>query len=226
MFACRASSIVVHSDGERAVCEFRCAKWACEPCAQDKRNAIIAQICDGQPDIMWTMTTVVGSFEDPVKARYALVEAWQDLIDSEVQRRKLKRPPYGVVIEAGEQGWPHMHVPMRHWYLDFHRVQQWMERRLGAHRVNFVVLRGLNNVAGYMAKYLGKEPHKFGNGKRYWFTRNWKLSPKPKPWRIKTPNDIAELVGEIWTVIRDLHLAKSWALIAQGKRWCTLAQPP
>jgi hypothetical protein len=226
MFACRAASIVIISDGEKAVCEYCCGSWECDECAHTKRQAIIARILGGNPDIAWTVTTVVGSYGDPVIARNAMVEAWQDFIDTEVKRRGLKRPPYAVVVEAGEQGWPHMHIMMRHWFLDFARLQAWMERRLKAHRVHFDLLRDPKAGAKYMGKYLGKAPHRFGTGKRYWFTVNYDLRPKPKRWRERQPGDQPWIVTEVWTTIRDLHLGTGWRLLAQGKAHCILGQPP
>lgn len=226
MFACRASSIVIASDGEKAVCEYSCGSWECDDCAQDKRKAIIARILGGQPDIAWTVTTVVGSYGDPVRARNAMVEAWQDFIDTEVQRRRLKRPPYAVVIEAGEQGWPHMHIMLRHWFIDFDRLQDWMARRLKAPHVRFDVLRDPTAGARYMGKYLGKAPHRFGTGKRYWFTQNYDLRPKHKPWREKQQGEVPWIVTEVWTKVRDLHVENWWRLLAQGDHFCILGQPP
>jgi hypothetical protein len=226
MFACRASSIIINGGGEKAVCEFHCASWDCDHCAEDKRAALIAKLIGGNPDVAWTVTTVVGSYGDPVKARNAMVAAWQDFIDSEVQRRKLKRPPYGIVIEAGEGAWPHMHILMRHWYIDFHRLQEWMQRRLKAHRVHFDLLRDPKAGAKYMGKYLGKAPHRFGTGKRYWFTQNWDQRPPHQPWREKRPGERHWIFPLLWHVIRDRHLENAWTLIREGKTWAILGEPP
>jgi hypothetical protein len=175
---------------------------------------------------MWTLTSHRIEGADPVKARYALVEAWQDFIDTEVKRRKAQRPQYSAHVEATEEGWPHLHITIRHFYIDHHRLSDWMKRRIDAPIVQFEHIRDQKHCAAYVAKYLGKDPHRFGNGKRYWFTQKWDQRKKRQPWREKHPDDRTWIFPLIWSDIRDRHLENAWTLIKEGKTWAILGEPP
>lgn len=84
--------------------------------------------------------------------------------------------PYHDVFEATVNGWPHLHIAMRVEYLDIKWVSRLMAKLLGAPIVNYRKFDNPGRLAGYLAKYVGKQPHRFEGCKRYHFSTNYKLT--------------------------------------------------
>jgi len=100
------------------------------------------------------------------------------------KRHGYKAIAYLCVFEATKAGEPHLHILSTVPWLD----QKWLSRQMaeiaGAPIVDIRRVRSAAHVAHYIAKYIGKAPHKFGSLKRYWHTRGWSLDtwvPEPMP---------------------------------------------
>lgn len=70
-----------------------------------------------------------------------------------------------------------------------------MRRLIGAPIVDIRRVHSQKQVANYIAKYVGKEPHRFETCKRYWTTRSWRLSKF-------VPEPIEGSWGDKWIVYR------------------------
>lgn len=82
---------------------------------------------------------------------------------------------YFAVFEKHKSGWPHLHVLLRSEWIDHNWLQaQWMDLT-GSPGRHIKRIADPHRAASYVAKYLSKDPTKFGTAKRYWQTRNWQV---------------------------------------------------
>jgi hypothetical protein len=129
----------------------------------------------GQPTHFLTLTVRVTAGMTPLEARKKLGEKLPLLMRMIARKLGLQHVPYLVVIERTKAGWPHAHVLMRAKYLKNDAISAMWKRLTGWYITKMVRVRGPGEAARYVAKYLGKDPAKFGNCKRYWTTQDWKL---------------------------------------------------
>ena len=87
---------------------------------------------------------------------------------------------YLTVVEATKRGWPHLHVLTTRRWIDQRWLSELWERLTGAKIVDIRRVVNARMQASYVAKYLGKAPHRFLNCKRYYFTRGY-LPKNDKP---------------------------------------------
>jgi len=156
-----------------AAIERKCKRWSCELCQPHRRAAVIRQILNGQPNRLLTLTIqpYLGESIDHQARRMA--EALPEFI--RLCRKKVKGAEleYFPVFEAPATGRPPLHIALRSPYLP----QRWLKRVWYRLTRSFIVdiraIGSVNRTAGYMAKYLGKDLHKFGTLKRYWQSRGY-----------------------------------------------------
>lgn len=112
---------------------------------------------------------------------------------------------YLCVLEATKGGWPHLHILWRGRYIP----QAWLSEQMERHTQSPVCwIEKINNPetrAGYVAKYCGKEPHKFGTLKRYWQTKNYQHPDEsswvqyfPKSWKWTVLSYSISTLRQIW----------------------------
>jgi len=121
----------------------------------------------------------------PEDHRWRLVEGKPDPALIKMRRQVRKATPqerrpgveFLAVIEAQKSGEPHLHILLRSDFIP----QSWIAARMG-NLVNspicwIVLIDGKKKLANYVAKYCGKDPHRFGACKRYWQSKNYNLDP-------------------------------------------------
>jgi hypothetical protein len=95
--------------------------------------------------------------------------------------------PFIAVIEKHKSGWPHLHILLRYPWIH----QQWLSKEMNSLVQSPIQdIRRIDNkgrIAGYVAKYIAEDPHKFGSAKRYWQSRDYDLRPPHQ--REKRPAD-------------------------------------
>ena len=116
-----------------------------------------------------------------------------------------------AVVEAQGSGEPHLHIICRMPYIPQAWIAQQMDRRIGAPICWIEAVYQTRKLANYVAKYCGKNPHRFGTLKRYWQSVRWLLVPKEKKerWRIGDPTfsrsevsiEEHEVVAHNWATI-------------------------
>lgn len=89
-----------------------------------------------------------------------------------------KKGEYLTVVEATQRGWPHLHVLTTRRWIDQRWLSQLWDRLTGARIVHIERVKHESRAANYVAKYLGKAPHRFLKCKRYYFTRGYIQKPK------------------------------------------------
>jgi len=167
---CGSIALVQRSDAVVHVKPAPCKRWSCPDCAPRRRALVEMQIEAGAPDthLVFTLRRVAGA--SPEVARQRLGKAipeffrrYQRLTGVHVERY--------AVIEAHKSGWPHAHIACRGWV--FREIKQvWSLWRQVTGDSDHVRVRRVpaKRMKKYLAKYLGKDLHKFGDSKRYWRT--------------------------------------------------------
>ena len=107
--------------------------------------------------------------------------AWPIIVKRAKKKYGYDTIPYLCVFEATKRGEPHLHILCRVKWIS----QKWLSEQLkdltGAYIVDIRKVKSQKQIAHYMAKYVGKEPHRFKGCKRYWRTQNWLVVPAERP---------------------------------------------
>ncbi len=201
---CGEASLVNRGhDGIRAV-SLRCRSWKCPECSERRRKQLVALALSGKPSTFVTLTVNPAWGADAFERAHALADAWRVIVRLAKTKYRLKRLPYLCVFEATQAGEPHLHILCRVKWLSQKWLSEQMARLMAAPVVTVERVRSPAKLAFYIAKYIGKDPHRFATCKRYWTTRDYELTkfqPQPPPGRwhshwelVRTP--LAELADE------------------------------
>lgn len=155
---------------------------------------------------------------------------------SPVDLGKEKRIEFLAVFEATKLGWPHLHILCRSKWIDYHWLSDQMRKRLNSPMVNVQRITNPAKAAGYVAKYCGKAPHKFGDCKRYWKSKNYCAPYDPfaglEPTEIPTFEVVptspaawaASREAEGWWTVRDGDVYRAINLRI-GTEWWSVCRP-
>jgi len=205
----------------------RCRSWTCEWCSYDRRRQLTAQAIDGNPNTFITLTVDPSRFQTPLNRARELVIAWRHVVKRAKKEYGYRSIPYLCVFEATKRGEPHLHILCRVPWIKQKWLSKQMVELIGAPIVDIRRITNSSMVAGYVAKYVGKAPHKFGTCKRYWQTtdysqRKWEAPEKEwfweKGWEVST-----ETVEELETKW------KHWGYEVVPDKWgiyASLPDPP
>ena len=166
--------------GPRAV-TLKCRAWTCEGCAPDRKKALTALAASGAPSTFITLTSNPATYSGPDARARALVIAWREVV------RRIKRTygyrdlAYFCVFEATKAGEPHLHILARVGYVPQYWLADQMVALMNAPIVDIRRVKSASQAAAYVAKYVGKAPHRFATCKRYWYTKGWDQSGWEKP---------------------------------------------
>lgn len=181
----RIGTIVKHQNGKATVIKLSCRSWSCEKCQIDRKRSLIAEVKEGKPQRLITLTVNPNWFDDPQDRAERLVKAWRL-----IRRRFLKLHPSSVVefmaiFERTQQGEPHLHIVQRGAFMSQRWLSRQLEELIGAKIVDIRMVRNPKHVAWYVAKYIGKEPYQFGTLKRYWRSKLYLPMSKAKMRKIR-----------------------------------------
>jgi len=201
---CGEASLVNRGDGGIRAVSMACRAWTCPDCAEWRRKQLVALAISGNPNTFVTITVNPAWGADKFARARALVDAWRVA----VRLWKAKHPgeslPYLCVFEAQKSGEPHLHILCRASWIKKRWLSDLMKSLLDAPIVDVQRVHNKKKLAFYVAKYIGKDPHRFETCKRYWTTQDWELVKYERPastcrWHSKwtlerTP--LAELAAE------------------------------
>lgn len=127
------------------------------------------------------------------------------------------RLPYLAVVEATKRGEPHLHILSRLRWVD----QKWLSRQasklLGAPVVDVRRCTSRSSVALYVAKYIGKAPHRFATVKRYWSTRSWEQGKGKDKGRGGRDREGWKIVRLPLSELRTLLLYSKYRVVMDGE---------
>jgi hypothetical protein len=158
-----------------------CRSWGCPPCAAKRSVKLIDEGKAGKPNRFVTLTIRRLKHQSPNVAAKCLVLAFQTSMKRWQRLRPGNRAEYFAVFEATKNGYPHLHVLWRGPWLDQRWLSAQMAELIGSPIVHVEQVQDARKAARYVAKYLGKAPHRFGTCKRYWHSRSWSLAPAWEP---------------------------------------------
>lgn len=156
----------------------RCRSWGCELCREGRGRQLKALARAGEPNRFLTLTVNPAFYPDAETRARKLVAAWRKVRLRAMRKYKLKALPFLAVIEATKRGEPHLHIIARFKWIDHDWLSEQMRLEIGAPVVGVEAVKDQARVGWYIAKYVGKAPHKFSTLKRYWHSRDWRVVPR------------------------------------------------
>lgn len=214
--------------GERAirVISLWCRCWSCGFCLPMRKARLVSDVADGYPTKLLTLTTRAVPGGDAAAEARRQGEALYQLIRLMKKRLQGAGLAYFAVREATKRGWPHIHVALRCPYIDQPWIKRTWEALTGSPGVDIRAIYKSHDAAKYLAKYIGKDPHRFGTTKRYWHSRNW-FDVRPAPKRPTGDWDSKwRLVRESIARLAELAWMQGWAPDFQGSMGYFEARAP
>lgn len=179
---CSEGSIVNRGSHSVRIVTLRCRSWTCPLCQPNRHFQLVDLAKSGKPSTFITLTVNPRRGVSAFSRARDLAKAWPKVVKAIRKRYGYGHIPYFCVFEATKKGEPHLHILARVKFVDQKWLSTTMRRLIGAPIVHIRKVKGQKQVANYIAKYVGKEPHRFETCKRYWTTRSWRLSTySPQP---------------------------------------------
>ncbi len=211
---CSEGTAVNHGPGKVQAVTLKCRSWGCELCQPDRKKQLVASATGGKPTLFITLTASPASGDSPASRARALAKAWPKVVKAAKKKYGYSEIPYLCVFEATKKGEPHLHILVRCKWISQKWLSAIMENLTKSPIVDVRAVKNPKLIARYLAKYVGKEPHRFATCKRYWSTRSWRL--------VKWTHDDADAGWYDGWQIRDVNLdflKTMW----EGMGWTTEA---
>lgn len=226
------SGSLVYDDGHSGVAvTLRCRSWRCPDCQPLRRMLVIDQARSGNPTRFITLTVNPSAFADPVERAERLARAWRIVVKRFKRAFAPKEFEYLAVFEATKRGEPHLHILLRGPFIDQRWLSDQMKELIDAPIVDVRRVQNQKHLMWYMAKYMGKDLHKFGTCKRYWRTKNYVVEANTEiknPWQGCNWKRVQENLEDIqvrWMIkeARPVYRLSAHCIVA-GSRWEWLAE--
>lgn len=192
---CQEWSLVKRLHPDLKVIPLYCHCWTCDTCRPHRTTRLISDAQRGAPLIFITLTSRYRPGHSPAAAARDLADAWRKVRAEYLRQHGRGSLPFLAVFEATKKGWPHLHIVARARWIS----QRWLSRRMaaliGAPIVWVVKIDTIRKIANYVAKYIGKNPHRFAGTKRYWRSLDY-LDP------FLEADDAADAPGDVWQIVR------------------------
>ena len=223
---CGTQFLYSHTETKARLIQLRCRSWSCPKCRPRRQKQLRWQALSGNPRTFITLTCNPALWDSPGDAARAMAKAWREL------RRRIervwggKREEYMTVVEATERGWPHFHVLTTRRWID----QRWLSRQwdelTGAPIVHIERVSSQSRAASYVAKYLGKAPHRFLQCKRYYFTRGYRQKPEPRAEAFDWTKAVHETLNGCCAAFAAALLGSGWSSEQGREGFHILGRPP
>lgn len=223
---CRSQTAVNREGDAYVAVSLPCNAWTCEECREQRKKRLIREACKGKPRIFLTLTSRIDPQKTPNQAAKELARAWRLVRLRYMRKHRLKALPFIAVFERTKNGWPHLHILLRSKAIRRSDISNWMDELTNSPVVDVRRIHSIKEVAGYVAKYIGKDPHKFGTAKRYWQSKDYKVAND----NYEAPDRNVSGDWQLWanclnTIARDfqdLGYLVSW----ESKNVCKARPPP
>jgi hypothetical protein len=178
---------IVNQDGSSGIAiTLRCRAWTCQHCRRDRKRQLINLAVAGQPNRLITLTVSPALLISPAARAKALANAWRLVVKRAKRAFGWDKLDYLAVFEATKRGEPHLHILARCGYIPQAWLSHQMKALIGSPIVDIRAVKNPKHAAIYVAKYIGKAPHRFATCKRYWHTKEWDTTPPDQeersPW--------------------------------------------
>lgn len=186
------SEIVTVNSNQRGgqAATLTCKRWSCPLCRPDNRKRVIGLAKRGDPDKFLTLTIRHSDWETPDSAACGMRDAWAKMVRLIRKTYPSRRLEYLRVFEAHKSGWPHMHILMRAPFIPQAWLSAKWEELTGAFKVDIRAVEQKEKAAYYVAKYIGKDLHRFQGVTRYYRSQGYNGPREDEP--------IRHLFGQHW----------------------------
>lgn len=206
MTLCGEASIVNHGPDHSRAVTLRCRSWGCPHCHDMRVRQLVKEIINGHPERLLTLTMRSGSEPTPELQAQALSRHFRTLMQWIRECWWDVDHQYFAVFEAHKSGWPHLHIAMRGCFLPWKTLRDWWEAISGSPGVDIRFIHDPRDCAAYVAKYMGKDTHRYEGTKRYWKSQGWQLV-----WDDEYERD-DRFGGVFWIVpVQLADLAEQWS---------------
>lgn len=170
---CGDPALVKQERHRRALLPLRCRCWSCDDCQPMRRRGVIALAEEGKGERLITFTMRPTPGQSPDHDARVMADAFAKVTRWLRQRYGGRRVQMLRIFEAHRSGRPHMHVVHRGAFVPIKELQEKWQEFTGSPGVDIRSIKKKQNVAKYVAKYIGKDVHAFKGVKRYYYTRGW-----------------------------------------------------
>ena len=191
---CREASLVKYDARVTVATPLYCRSWGCDECQPARKRQLVALAASGRPTSFITLTVNPASGGSSRARARRLVDAWRVVVRRAKKKYGYRSIPYLAVFEATKAGEPHLHILARVRWIDQRWLSAQMRTLIDAPIVDIRRVKGKRMISSYIAKYVGKEPGKFGTCKRYWRTRDYQVD-------LPQPRDDWPFPGVPWSVV-------------------------
>lgn len=171
---CGRGTLVYDSAGFLQCKAAGCRAWNCPTCAVARKANLEIRLKQGNASRFLTLTANPKRGRSPADRRKKMGVAFAKLM-RRIQHVTGVKPEAAVVVEDTKAGEPHFHVMLTCPFISKKLLKRWWYELTGAYIVKINLIRNARDVARYMVKYMSKDPVKFGNCKRYWFTKGYRV---------------------------------------------------
>lgn len=183
---CTELTLVKSGDGRLRAEPLWCKRWSCQFCRSKRRKRLIMEAKSGNPTSLLTLTVNPKTGFSPDDRARRLVVAWRELRRRIKKRYGLQSLPFMAVFEATKRGEPHLHILLRTVFISQKFISQQMADLINSPIVDIRKIDQARDVASYVAKYIGKNPHTFEGVKRYWRSLDY-LPLSRREWKLANP---------------------------------------
>lgn len=213
----RGHAIIIRLRGNEIwIAQSDCKSWHCADCAPLKRRELASKIASGAPNKFLTITfrkRNSGTKDDHARE---LLAAWQPIIKRAARAIHTKHIPYCRVVEAQQNGEPHLHVAMRSTFIDTNEISRWCAELLNSPIVKIRAVYNVGDVAAYLAKYLTDDPGTFAGTRRWGCTQDWVIKSPTEP-TDETAKDYRIVNGEKLDTARAIILELGWTVLSDHR---------
>jgi len=181
MTLCQEASIVTTGPYHRRAVTLHCRAWSCDHCHDMRVRQLVREIIDGHPQRLLTLTMRPDPSSNPDAQAQELAGSWRKLVRLIRKEFPDVKHSYFAVFEAHKSGWPHLHIALRGCFIKWEWLRDRWQEITGSTGVDIRFIHNPHDCAAYVAKYMGKDSHRFGKSKRYWKTQDWCQEPDDEP---------------------------------------------
>ena len=175
---CEYNAILSQYEAGIKASPLKCGRWQCLDCRECRRKRLRAEAFRGKPNAFITLTVNPDVGESPTHRAQLLVDAWRKVRRRAKKHWGNKKIPFLAVFEETKKDEPHLHILARLKWIPQDWLSEQMQAEIGAPVVDIRRVNSGKKAAGYVSKYVGKNPEKFEGCKRYWRSLDWFLIPK------------------------------------------------
>ncbi len=132
----------------------------------------------GSPNTFITLTVNPNLYMSPSARAQELAHAWRRVRRRAMKVFDLKALPFLAVFEQTKRGEPHLHILCRVRWIPQTWLSEQMNAEIGAPIVDIRRVQDGAEAIRYVAKYIGKQPHRFDGVKRYWRSQDFVVIEK------------------------------------------------